>query len=716
MNEQTHLLKPMFSPKSIAIIGASGDESKISYKPVSNLREVGYEGEVYLVNSKYEEIAGFPCYKDIQSLPLNIDLALISVNASKVQGLLEELHEKKVKSVVILSSGYSEIGEKGDKLEKELSDFSKTKKIPICGPNSLGLTNFKEKTIVSFSSLKVGEYDPIAFITQSGALGSLTYTLAKEMGLGFQYFVSSGNETSVDFFDYVNYFAEEEEIKVIGGYLEGARDFIKMEKAIEVCKVKSKPLVIMKVGNSVKGAEAASSHTASLAGNAKVYENYLKHNNVVRVSDEEELTDTLNLFTKTKKPKTSGGVAIITQSGGAGIVMADQCELRNIPLAELSKETEEKLIEVLPKFASVKNPIDITAQVNQTPEQILDAVRIVLQEDSVESVVIYIQMTDDRFLPIMSDLSKIAKNADKILVLCWAGIQSSTKEILFKYKDICWVPNPTRTINAVANVMNYYKGLKPVNVGTENSPRITKVNTTKITGIMNEWESKSLLKQYDVPVPNGRIIHSAEDLRNIDIQFPIVMKAVSSDIMHKSDYGLVKLNISSMKEAEEAYREILSNKQKYCDDKKLESILVEEMSPKGIEVIIGAVQDDVFGPCIMFGLGGIFVEVMKDVVVMPTPLTEETALKMVQSIKSFPILEGARSNIKYDISGLVKTLVRISEFCTDKKDYLVEFDINPLIVHKEGLGVTAVDALIVGEHKSENQFSLTTTFEENGYK
>ena len=699
LNEQNHALKPMFSPKSIAIIGASGDVTKISYKPVSNLKEIGFEGEVYLVNSKYDEIAGYPCYQDISSLPSDIDLALISVNSSKVQGILEELHEKKVKSIVVLSSGYSEIGEKGVELERKLSDFSESKNIPICGPNSLGLTNFKEKTIASFSSLKYGEYDPVAFITQSGALGSLTYTLAKEMGLGFQYFVSSGNEASVDFFDYVDYFAKEEEVKVIGGYLEGARDFEKMENAIKLCKEKNKPLVLMKVGNSVKGAEAASSHTASLAGNAEVYENYLKNNNVVRVSDEEELTDTLNVFTKTPKSKKSGGIAIVTQSGGAGIVMADQCEIRNIPLAELSGKTEKALIEALPKFSSVKNPVDTTAQVNQTPKQIVDAVRIVLEDDSVESVLIYLQMTDDRFLLILPDLDELAKNTEKILVLCWAGIQTSTKEILFKYRNICWVPNPTRTINAVANVMNYYRRLEKIVSRIEDIPRTTKPNPTKITGIMNEWESKSLLKQYGVQTPQGKIIHSEEELKELNLKFPVVMKAVSSDITHKSDYGLVKLNISSLEEAKKAYKDILSNKEKYCNDKKLESILIEEMSPKGVEVIIGAVQDKVFGPCIMFGLGGIFVEVMKDVVVMPTPLTEETALKMVESIKSYPILEGARGKVKYDIKALVETMVRISELCIDKKDYLLEFDINPLIVHEEGCGVTAVDALIVAKQE-----------------
>lgn len=695
--EKINPLHSMFSPKSIAIIGASGDPTKISYKPVSNLKEIGYEGEVYLVNPRYEEIAGFPCYEDIASLPLDIDLALIAVNASAVQGILEELHERNVKSVVILSSGYSEIGEKGALLEQELTAFSKRTGIPICGPNSLGVANFSEKVIVSFSTMRSGEVDPIAFIAQSGALGSLTYTLAQELGIGYQHFVSSGNEAGVDFFEYVDHFSKEEDIKVIGGYLEGARDFDKMEQALKTCREVKKPLVLMKVGNSTKGAEAARSHTASLAGNAEVYESFLKNNNVVRVENEEELADTLAVFTRTKKPSKSAGVAIVTQSGGAGIIMADQCEKRNLNLAELTSKTHEALKEALPKFASLANPIDVTAQVNQTPSQIVDAVRITLEDENVESVVLYLQMTDEIFLSILPDLDKLSKETDKILVFCWAGIQSSTKEKLFKHKNISWIPNPTRTINALSNVMNYYKEAAIVDVKVEENTRVTPVNTTKIQKTLNEWESKILLKDYGISIPKGQVIQEESDLMSIEIQYPVVMKAVSSEIEHKSDYGLVKLNIYSKEEAEQAFKEIIKNKQKFCEDRKLDGILVEEMAPKGVEVIIGAIQDELFGPCIVFGLGGIFVEVMKDIVVMPAPLTEGMARKMIQSIKSYSILEGARSDVKYDIDALVDNLVRISEFCEDKKEYLAEFDMNPLIVHEEGYGVTAVDALIIGK-------------------
>ncbi|MFS0589977.1 acetate--CoA ligase family protein [Cytobacillus horneckiae] len=695
MNQQ-QLLSPMLSPQSIAIIGSSGDVGKISYKPIANLKDVGYKGEVYLVNPKYEEIAGYRCYKDIESLPQSIDLALISVRASKVKNILDQLFKQKVKSVVTFSSGFTEIGEEGAILERELTKFSEQTGIPICGPNSLGLFNFKERAIVSFSSLKYGQYDPVAFITQSGALGTLTYTMAKENGLGFQYFVSSGNEASVDFFDYVQYFAEQEEIKVIGGYLEGARDFDKMDAAIEACHQSETPLVLLKVGNSKIGAEAASSHTASMAGNANIYHSYLKQSNVVRVGDEEELIDTLSVFNKTKKPKNNGGTVIVTQSGGAGIVIADQCEVRGISLAELSAHTKGKLKQTLPPFASIKNPVDITAQVNQNPDQVIHAVEILLNDNLVQSVILYLQMTDGPFLPMIPKLAQIAMETEKIFILCWAGIEQTTRDKIIDESSICWIPTPTRAADALANVLEYYRAIN-------DSQTVKKCLTlnghqlSPISGKKNEWESKQLLKKYGVDVPKALKINNLEELASIPLKFPLVMKALSSEIAHKSDYGLVKLKIKSLEEAEQAYREIFKNAEKSNLLHDIEGIIIEEMAPEGIEVIIGAVQDELFGPTIMFGLGGIFIEVLKDVTFLPAPFTEREALKMIQSIKSFSILDGARTKEKYDLKELANALVNISIFCTVHKDYIEELDINPLIVHKVGFGVTAVDAFIVGK-------------------
>lgn len=688
-------LSSMLSPKSIAIIGASGDQTKIGYKAVSNLKDIGYKGNVHLVNPKYEEIAGFPCYKDISQLPRDIDLAMVLVSSKFVLDVLEQLEKRNVKSIVIFSSGYAEIGGEGKELEEKLTEFSERTGIPIAGPNTIGLANFKEKALASFSTLKPIEPKPVGFVAQSGALGTLSYTNSKEYGIGYQYFIATGNEAATDFFDYIKYLAEQDELEVIAGYLEGARDFAKMEEAIEICHKNNKPLVLIKVGNSEKGAEAASSHTASIAGNAQLYDNYFKNRNVVRVTDEDELIDTIAVFTKAKSTLSGGDVAIITQSGGAGIIMADQCEIKNISLAKLSEQTVNELKQNLPSFGSYNNPIDITAQVSQEPELILDALKITLKDDNVESVIIYLQMTDERFEGILPELSDLLETTEKRVILCWSGIRSETRDKIISYDNICWIPSPTRTINALANVMHYYRNQNNLTEKIENN-RLTNENPTNIRGKLNEWESKQLLSEYGISLPNGRLINSIDELENLDLKFPLVMKAVSSEIDHKSDFNLVQLNIHSIEEAKERFQIIKNNLEKYCSDKVIQGILVEEMAPEGIEVIVGAVNDAIFGPSIMFGLGGIFVEVIKDAVILPAPLTIETAKTMINSIKYNKILNGARGKY-YDLDSLAETIVRISELANDKHASLVEFDINPIIVHEKGQGVTAVDALVVGK-------------------
>ncbi|MFC2949401.1 acetate--CoA ligase family protein [Virgibacillus sediminis] len=697
MLTKTNDLSSMLSPKSIAVIGASGDKRKIGYKLVSNLKEIGYEGKVYLVNPRYEQIEEYPCYQNITDLPLNIDLVLVSVSSAKVMEVLEQLNERQVRSIIILSSGYAETGEAGAKLESEISKFSLEKSIPICGPNTIGVANFKERFIASFSSLKPAADDSIAFVTQSGALGTLSYTLSKEIGIGFHYFVSSGNEAGTDFFDYIHYLAGRQDVKVIGGYLEGARDFNKMDHAIKACHENKKPLVLMKVGNSKKGAEAATSHTASIAGNAEIYENYLELNNIVRVSDEEELTDTLAVFTKTVNPEKLGGVALVTQSGGAGIIMTDRCEERKIAVSELANSTKMKLNQVLPSFASVKNPVDMTAQVAQSPEMIIDTVEITLQDENVDSLVLYLQMTDEKFLTILPRLSDIAKSSNKRLIFCWSGISEETKEKVLKHRDICWIPNPTRAINALSNVRKYYRNNRGIEYGKKEKTRITDEKHLKINGTLNEWESKQLLKEYGVTVPKGKMITSIRDLENEQWTFPLVMKAVSSKIEHKSDYGLVELNINSHEKASRAYKRIMENKKACHPTRELDGILVEEMAPVGTEVIVGALNDETFGPSIMLGMGGVFVELMKDVVIHPAPLNHYQALKMIKSLKNYQVLEGVRNKSRVDIEVLAEVIVRISEMIIDLGDSITELDINPIIVHEKGKGVTAVDALIIGK-------------------
>lgn len=693
-------LQPMFSPKSIAIIGASEGKGKISARPLTLLKQSGYKGEIYPVNPKYEEISGYKCYKNIESLPENIDLAIIAIKASEVLPALESLAKRSIKSAVVFSSGFSEIGEEGYDAQRRLTEFIERTGIPVCGPNSLGLYNLKDGVLATFAVVEFEKMDPIAFITQSGAVGTFTYRLMNELGLGYQYSVSTGNEAGVDFFDYVKYFSKQKEIKAIGGYLEGARNFDKMNEAIELCQLNDKPFVLMKVGTSEKGAQAATSHTASLAGNASIYSSYFKKKNVIQVNDEEELIDTLTLFTKAKISPQRGGVALVTTSGGAGIIMTDRCEENEIQLAELTPKTRSKLKDILPAFAAIENPIDVTAQIVYNPDKLLECLDVVLADEQVEVCVLYLQTMDAVASNIIPKLSQISRETNKTFVVCWTAALEKTKELL-RNSEICWVPTPSRAIKAVKNFMQYnkQKDLLSKQLHVEPERLTAPVSMDFISGALNEFEGKKKLSQYGISIPKGNLVNRIEDaMKTADlIGYPVVLKAVSKQIAHKSDAGAVKINIQTEDELKLAYEEVLANAKKYDPNVEIQGILVEKMIDNGIEVIIGAVQDPLFGPSIMFGLGGVFVEVLKDVVMRPAPVTKFDAYEMIQSIKGYPLLKGFRGTGPYDIDALAETIVKVSEFCMDQKDWLHELDINPVIVHEEGKGVTALDALIVGK-------------------
>lgn len=695
-------LKPMFSPQSIAIIGASSDESKIGGRPLYMLKQIGFKGEIFPVNPKYEEIAGYRCLPDIQSLPEHVDLAIIAVKSNAVLSSLELLAARSIKSAVIFSSGFAEVGAEGIEMQNKLTEFIKKSGIPVAGPNCNGFTNLKENVIASFSPVNLDQVDPIAFISQSGAVATVTTKLIRDIGCGYQYLVGTGNEAGVDFFDYVNYFAQQQEVKVIGGYLEGARNKQSMERALASCLENEKPLVLLKVGNSEKGADAATSHTGSLAGNSAIYSSYLKKKNVIQVNSEEELVDTLALFNNAKLPSSLGDVALVTGSGGAGIIMADKCEEYGVPLAKLQPETTAKLKDILPSFAALGNPIDVTAQVLQTLDNLFESIEVILNDDNVGTVVYYMQLWDHLAPTFIPRLEQIAANTDKTFIVCWSGVADETKQ-KFRESDFCWMPTPSRTIRALKNMNEYNRNrLTGSYKKFSSEERMTVPQALEaVFGNANEHTGKTYLAKYGISVPTGKVVTSKQDAVNTaeEIGYPVVMKIASEQIAHKSDAGGVKINVKSDLEVKRAYDEIWTNAKNYNPDAQLEGILVEKMIEDGIEVIIGSVQDPLFGPCILFGIGGIFVEVFNDVVLRPAPLTREDAYEMVQSIKGYTILKGARGKGPYDIDTLEETLVRISEFSFDQSEWLKELDINPVIVHEKGKGVTAVDALIVGNEK-----------------
>jgi acetyltransferase len=416
------------------------------------------------------------------------------------------------------------------------------------------------------------------------------------------------------------------------------------------------------------------------------------------VNDEEELVDTLNLFNKAKVSPEIGGTALVTFSGGAGIIMSDKCEEFHIELADFSTGTKEKLRSLLPTFASINNPVDVTGQVTEFPDSLMESIVAILEDEGVEAVVCYMQIGDTfsyRWIPMFSE---IANKTNKTFIICWAGASDKTK-LLLKESNLCWFPTPTRTIRALRKLIQN-KRKKAYKQQTHKVNRLT--NLTKIephSGIMNEFICKNYLSEYGLSVPKGEIVQDEKGLieASREIGYPIVLKVVSKDIAHKSDADVIRLNIRSESEVRKAFNEINLNARSLGRNIKIDGVLIEEMIEEGLEVIIGFIQDPLFGPCIMFGLGGVFVEVMKNIVVKQLPLNKEAALEMIKEIKYFHLLQDFRNKGFYDINALAEALVRVSEFCWDHKVWIKEFDINPLVVHKQGQGITVLDSLIIGK-------------------
>ncbi len=449
-------LNPLLNPTSIAIFGASSNLNKISGRPLRYLKEFNYEGEIYPINPKYKEIAGIKCYPSLESIGKPVDLAIVGVPAVSVQEIMEQCVKYGVKSVVIFSSGFAEIGEKGEKMQQELKGLINKADIRVCGPNSIGFTNLIKKVTATFSSLveRVKEDIPgnLGFITQSGAFGVIIYALARENSNFFRYFINTGNEVDVDFADCLQYMVEDESIKVIGGYCEGIRDGEKFIKAADAAREAGKAIAILKVGQSAVGAKAASKHTGSIVGSDKVYNAVFKQKGIIRVKDLNDLLDVLTITSNNKLP-ASNRVGIFTISGGAGILLADVCEEQGLKVPELTGEIFERIKNLIPKFGSAMNPIDVTAELINNHESMEECLEIFLEYEGIDSLIIFISLFDHVAEKLVEIIGRVNEKTNKPIIVAWAAAKEG---IIHKLNSlgVPAYPDAGRSVKALS-AMNF---------------------------------------------------------------------------------------------------------------------------------------------------------------------------------------------------------------------------------------------------------------------
>ena len=705
-------LDSIFKAKSIVIYGASNNPIKVGGRPLRYLLEQGYQGEIYPVNPNYDVVQGVKCYRCVEDIPMGADLVIVVVPAKDTLEALRKCVRQGIHAAVVLTAGFSEVGEEGKAMQREMATLAEESGMCILGPNCLGMINITRKIPATFASiLEQKDIIPgkVSLLSQSGAFGNHILGMAQEMGIGFNYWITTGNEANIQINDCLEYVAQDEDTAVIAGYVEDVRDGEKFLHALDVCLEKEKPVVLMKVGKTQSGSKAAMSHTGALAGNYQVYEAVFRQKGVIQASSLDELLDYSAILSR-KKRIGGNRVAIITISGGAGAMMADKCEEYGLALSEFAPETEASLKKVLPAFASVKNPVDVTAQAVGDPGLFGDALDICLKDDNADVLVIYLGLLKGSGLSIARKISEIAAKTDKPLVVTWvAGPDDAIQEL--KRNHVMTFAEPIRGIKAIGKMVGYqlflenWKQQKECAAETkqdvdgerkELKQWLRKIGEQR--KFLSEHEARKVLQAYGIPVVEGDLAHSGEEAAQIAdrIGYPVVLKVNSPDVPHKSDVGGVMLNLKNRGEVFSAWEKIVKNVHAALGaEVNMDGLLVLKMEQYTAETLIGLKYDPMFGPAIAFGLGGVFVEVFKDLALRVAPISREEARKMLCDIRAKKILDGARGKLPSDQEAIVDAIMNVSKLSLDLKDYISELDINPLFAYPKGMGANAGDALIV---------------------
>ena len=690
------MLDRLFSPRSIAVIGASKTVGKVGYLTLSNLVQSGFQGPIVPINSAGGELFGLPVYKQLADYPDAIDLVVIAVPAEMVPAAARDAVAKKAGAVVVVASGFKEAGPEGRALEEELIDICRRGGVRLLGPNCLGVINTAIRMNASFSR-RIPQAGSMAIFSQSGALCTAMMDIADERELGVSKAISIGNKADITEVDVLEALAEDEDTRVIVGYLEDISDGDRFVKAAEAASSR-KPVVILKAGTTAAGTRAAANHTGVLVGKDTAYGAAFKRAGICRADTFDALFDSATALALQPTPK-GDRVLIITNSGGSGTISADAVEKAGLTVAPLGEELARQLRRALPDAAFIDNPIDISAAAE--PRHYAAAIDIAAAEGSFDAVLIVLapQYMTEPAATVRAIVAHLDENMPVLAAFLGGGdIMPSRQELAAA--GLPFYDSPERAVTALKAMHEYgvwqRRPARQVVRFPVNRRRVERIiyrrqRTDRLR--LGEVKSKDILKAYGFQILEGRLTTSPEEAMEIArfIGFPVALKVISPSIIHKSDLGGVRLNLGSAQEVADAFDLMMLRINKLAPNAIIGGIYVEKMAEKGLEVIIGMTRDPQFGPMLMFGLGGIFVEVMKDVTFHLAPITENEAAQMLQSTRSYELLQGKRGLKEVDMHAIAVALQRISQLTTDFPQIL-DLEINPLIVGEMGNEPVVVDA------------------------
>jgi len=702
-------IDPIINARSIAVIGASNRVGSVGLAAFKNLLSAGYKGVLYPVHPREKSIQGVKAYPALGAIPDSVDLAVVIIGADQVPGIVQSAADRGIKGCIVISAGFKEIGGHGVVLENRLKQIAASTGIRIIGPNCLGIINTHPDVRMNASFARIMPRNGnIAFISQSGALCTSVLDYAAGRNIGFSKFISFGNKADINEIDFLRYLKEDPDTQLILMYLEDiSSGHAFMEIGKEITYHAGKPILVVKSGRSTEGARAAASHTGSLAGSDATYDAIFYQSGIQRVEGINELFNYAEAFSKQPLPR-GNRVAIVTNAGGPGIMATDAAVRHGLKLATLSEETRAKLKTHLPPTASLGNPVDIIG--DATHERYEAAIRIVVEDDGVDGAIVILTpqaMTD--ILETAEILPRVGADVNKPILGSFMGMVDISEGV--EYLQSHGIPNyvfPEAAARSMAAMVRFGERLAT----RERRRVITRMPcdadgvarffrgklATDENAYVSEAEAYDIFAAYRLPVPRRRMIRDASEIDGAvaAVGLPAVMKVVSPDIIHKSDAGGVKVNLSTPEAVRSAYDEIIANALRYKADARIDGVFMVEMAGKGVEVILGATRDPTFGPICMFGLGGIFVEVMKDVTFRLAPMWELSAENMIRQIKSFRILEGVRGNPPSDLDALKQCIMKLSQLAADHPE-IREMDINPLIVYPKGGGCVVADGRIMLE-------------------
>ncbi len=703
-------LASLLSPASIAVVGASPDGTRIRGALLHMLRRNGYGGGIYAVNPSYREIAGVPCFPSIAEIGAPVDLALIAVPAAAVPAVLEDCADAGVRHAVVISSGFAE-GDGADRaLEERVAAIARRTPLRILGPNSEGFHNELARVTATFSPAlepKEGE-EPlsatprrIAVVAQSGGIGFSFLNRGRALGLAFSSLVSTGNEADLTAANFLAHFAADSESDVILLFLECVRDAERFLAAARAAAAAAKPVVMIKIGRTRAGARAAASHTASMAGWSAAYDAAAKSTGMIQAGDPDEALALAALLAASPLPE-GNRVAVVTTSGGAGAWMADALAARGLELPELGAETQRALAALMPSYGSARNPVDITAQVALSGG-LTHAIELLCGSDEIDAIVVTTSLArENRVIVDLEALRTLVKPQGKPVLFYSYTLPSALARRSFAACGIVIHTGLAALAGALAAALWRRNYRPPVPA----APRPEAARRDELRRHLEgpgrtfcEYEAKRVLAAYGFVLPTERLVADMEELESAAAVFgyPLALKAQSPELPHKSEAGGVRLGIADGPALHAAYGAILGAVERHLPGLRLHGVLVAEMARPGIEMIVGAMRDAVFGPVVMVGAGGVMAELFEDASYRLAPVDEATAMEMLDELKSRQLLDGFRGAPAADKEALAAVIARLSDFAVDYGDLVREVEINPLVVHSVGEGCTIVDALLVTE-------------------